>query len=63
MSHGLYEGEGLGQKEELVQRPRIHQVSSPKGTELPGTTQPRQLVRRAEMARPLYSFYFLSKRS
>lgn len=53
--------ERLGQKEELVQRPRIHQVSLPEGTELLGTTQPRESVHRAELARPPHALLPVEK--
>lgn len=45
---GFMEKEGLGQKEELQQRPGSHQVSLPEGPELQGTTQPREFICRYE---------------
>ena len=45
---GFMEEEGLGQKEELEQRPGGHQVSLPEGPELLGTTQPREFICRYE---------------
>lgn len=58
MSRGLHQGRKIRTKEELVQRPRIHQISLPEGDEQLGTTQPREFVRRAQMAWPLCSFTF-----
>lgn len=47
---GYTREERLGQKEELVQRPRIYQITLPEGNEQVGTTQPREFVGKAKMA-------------